>query len=258
VLFGLLASESKTAIEMIDVEGKTHVVQRADIDQLIASKKSLMPDGFEKQMSPAELADLLAFLTQRGKYLPLDLRKVATISSTQGMFYSKDARTERLVFPDWGPKTFAGVAFQLVDPRDGTMPNVVMLYGPQGTFPPQMPRAVRLPVGAPAKAIHFLSGVSGWGYNGQADFKPTVSLVVRLHYEDGKTEDHPLRDGVHFADYIRRIDVPGSKFAFNLGGRQIRYLAIQASRTSTIAEIELLKGPDRTAPVVMAVTVESP
>jgi putative membrane-bound dehydrogenase-like protein len=258
VMFGLLASESKTAIELLDAEGKTHVVQRGDIEELVASKKSLMPDGFEKQMSPAELADLLAFLTQRGKYLPLDVRKVATIGSTQGMFYSKDSRAERLVFSSWGLKTFEGVPFQLVDPRDGTIPNVVLLYGPQGAYPPHMPRSVRLPVGAPAKAIHFLSGVSGWGYSGQADFRPTVSMIVRLHYEDGKMEDHPLRNGVHFADYIRRIDVPGSKFAFDLAGRQIRYLAIPPARDATISEIEFIKGPDRTAPVVMAATIESP
>ena len=39
-------------------------------------------------------------------------------------------------------------------------------------------------------------------------------MIVRLHYDDGKTEDHELKNGVHFADYIRRVDVPGSEFAF--------------------------------------------
>jgi putative heme-binding domain-containing protein len=258
VLVGLLASESKTAIQVLDAEGKTHTVQRADIDELVASKKSLMPDGFEKQLVPQALADVLEFLTQRGKYLPLDLRKVATIVSTKGMFYSKEATPERLIFPSWGPKTFHGVPFQLVDPREGTTPNVVLLYSPNGTLPPKMPRTVSLPVGAPAKAIHLLSGVSGWGYNGQAVFKPTVSLIVRLHYADGKTEDHPLLNGVHFADYIRRVDVPESEFAFDLAGRQIRYLAVRPQRSEPIARLELVKGPDRTAPVVMAVTVESP
>ena len=34
-------------------------------------------------------------------------------------------------------------------------------------------------------------------------------MIVRLHYADGKTEDHELKNGVHFADYIRRVDVPG-------------------------------------------------
>ena len=54
--------------------------------------------------------------------------------------------------------------FLLVDPQGGRVPNVVLLYGPNGKFPPRMPRSVELPCHAPAKAIHFLSGVSGWGY----------------------------------------------------------------------------------------------
>jgi hypothetical protein len=85
-----------------------------------------------------------------------------------------------------------------------------------------------------------------------------VSLIVRLHYEGGQTEDHRLRNGEEFADYIRRVDVPGSKFAFDLGGRQVRYLTVHPKRKDKIERIELVKGPDRTAPVVMAVTVELP
>ena len=50
-----------------------------------------MPDGFEKQVSRKDLTDLLEFLTQKGKYLPLPLDKVATVVSTKGMFYSEDA-----------------------------------------------------------------------------------------------------------------------------------------------------------------------
>lgn len=83
-------------------------------------------------------------------------------------------------------------------------------------------------------------------------------MIVRLPYADGQTEDHPLKNGEQFADYIRRVDVPGSKFAFNLRGRQIHYLAIHPRRTAPIEPIELVKGPDDTAPVVMAITIESP
>jgi putative heme-binding domain-containing protein len=254
VLTGLLASETKTAIELFDAEGKKHTLLREDIDQLNSSPKSLMPDGFEKQVSKQELTDLLEFLTQKGKYLPLSLEKVATINSTRGMFYDKNANAERLIFDDWKPKTFQGVPFLLVDPRGDRLPNVVMLYGPQGKFPPTMPRSVSLPCNAPAKAIHFLSGVSGWGSTGQR--AGGVSLIVRLTYEDGKTEDHPLIDGKHFADYIRRVDVPDSKFAFALRGQQMRYLTVIPDRQDVIKTIDLVKGSDATAPIVMAVTVE--
>jgi putative heme-binding domain-containing protein len=256
VLTGLLASESRTAIELFDAEGKKQTVLRSDIDELQASTKSLMPDGFEKQLSRKQLADLLEFLTQRGKYLPLPLEKAATAVSTRGMFYSPDAPVERLVFDDWKPKTFQGVPFQVVDPAGGRVKNVILLYGPQGAIPPKMPKSVTIDCNAPAKAVHLLSGVSGWGY--PYGPKGSVSMTVRLHYRDGKTEDHPLTNGEHFADYIRRVDVPGSRFAFDLHGRQIRYLALLPQRRETIAQIEFLKGPDDTAPVVMAVTVEAP
>src|SRR5205085_12361399 len=45
-LVGLLASESKTTIELFDAEGKKQTILRADIDELVASTKSLMPEGF--------------------------------------------------------------------------------------------------------------------------------------------------------------------------------------------------------------------
>jgi hypothetical protein len=256
VLSGLLSSETKTAVELLDAEAKLHKILREDIDDLQVSSKSLMPEGFEKQLSKDDLVNLLEFLTQRGKYLPLPLDKVATAISTRGMFYSEDAPVERLVFNDWSPKTYHDIPFNLIDPRGDRVPNVILLYGPEGKLPPKMPRQVTLPCNTSAKAIHLLSGVSGWGY--PYSEKGSVSLIVRLHYEDGKAEDHPLKNGVEFADYIRRVDVPGSQFAFGLRGRQVRYLTIQPERKDKIKEIEFVKGPDATAPVIVAVTVESP
>jgi putative membrane-bound dehydrogenase-like protein len=255
VIAGLLASETKTTVELLDAEAKRQVVMREDIEQMTASKKSLMPEGFEKQVSPQDINDLLAFLTQQGKYIPLDLHKVATTVSTQGMFYNSSSELERLAFSDWSPKSVDGVPFVLIDPQGTRVPNVVLFHGPQGTFPPRMPRSIELPCHAPARAIHLLSGVSGWGYPGGR--KGSVSLIVRLHYADGSTEDHRLENGVHFAEYIRVVDVPGSKLAFTLPGQQqIRYLAITPAKKVPIERIELIKGPDRTAPLVMAVTVE--
>ena len=254
-LNGLLASESKNAVELVDAEGKTHQVLREEIEELKASKKSLMPEGFEKQVTPDKIADVLAFLSQRGKYLPLDLRKAATVVTTRGMFYDPDSTIERMVFPDWSPKTFEGIPFSLVDPQGDRVPNAILLYSPNGVTPPKMPRSVSLPVNAPARAIHLLSGVSGWGSTGGE--RGTTSMIVRLHYADGTTEDHPLRDGVHFADYIRPIDVPGSKLAFRLRGQQLRYLSVAPKRPDPIASVEFVKGRDATAPIVMAVTVEA-
>jgi hypothetical protein len=84
-------------------------------------------------------------------------------------------------------------------------------------------------------------------------------MIVRLSYEDGKKEDHELKNAVHFADYIKRFDVPGSKFAFALGEQQVRYITVSPKRPDAVVKtIEFVKGSDRVAPIVLAVTVETP
>ncbi len=255
VVTGLLAAETRTAVELVDAENVRHALRRDDLDTLTESPKSLMPEGFEKQMTPADLGDLLAFLTAKGKYVPIPLDKVATVDTTHGMFFASDGPVERLIFPDWSPKVAGGVPFVLADPTKGR-PNAVLLYGPNGVVAPKMPKAVTLQCNTSAKAIHLLGGVGGWAF--PASTRGTTSLVVRLHYAGGTTEDHKLVNGVHLADYVRRVDVPQSTFAFDLGGRQVRTVVVTPKTGQVIERIELVKGPDDTAPVVLAVTVETP
>jgi putative membrane-bound dehydrogenase-like protein len=255
VLSGMLGGESKTAIEIIDTEAKRHAVAREDVDELAGSQKSVMPEGFEQQIKPADLRNLLEFLSARGKYFPLDLAKVATVASTKGMLTSETSPVEQLVFSDWKTKTVDGVPFYLVDPEGGRRQNAVLLHSTNGTIPPRMPKSVTLSCRSPAKAIHLLGGVAGWG--SPSGEEGSVSMIVRLHYADGSTEDHELKNGVHFADYTRIVDVPKSKLAFRLSGQQVRYLAIEPKRAEVIENVELVKGPDATAPVVIAVTVET-
>ncbi|MFO0915761.1 MAG: PVC-type heme-binding CxxCH protein [Pirellulales bacterium] len=255
VLTGMLAAESRTAVELFDAEGKKQSLLREDVDELVRSNKSLMPEGFEKLISQQQMTDLLEFLTQRGRYVPLDLSKVATVSSARGMFFSPESTIERLEFPDWNTKMFHDIPFMLTDPQGGRRSNVVLLYGPQGDVAPRMPRQVEIPCRTEAVAIHMLSGISGWGFPGGEE--GSTSMIVRVNYQDGQTEDHELKNGEHFADYIRRVDVPKSEFAFNLKGHQLRYLSIKPARRDPIKSLQLIKGDDGSAPIVMAITVET-
>jgi len=255
VLTGMLASESKTSLELINSQGKREVVLREDIEELIASQKSLMPEGFEGQMNKTEMTDLLEFLTSKGKYVPLPINSVATSITTKGMFFDEQNTVERLVFPDWSTKKFKDVPFLLIDPQGDSQPNAIMLNGPMGNFAPKMPKQVEITCRASAVAIHFLSGVGGWSF--PASKAGTVSMIVRLHYANGTTEDHNLINGEHFADYIHRVDVPKSDFAFDLADRQIRYLSIRPESKESLVKIELIKGGDITAPVVMAITIQT-
>lgn len=255
VLSGMLASETRTSITLIDTKGIETSLPREDIEELLSFRKSLMPEGFEKQMTEDELCNLLEFLSYKGKYVPISLGRFATAISTKGLFSANDHGADRMIFDDWGIKHLKDVPFLLTNPNGKSTPNIIMLNGPRGLHPPQMPKSVKLPCNTSATAIHLLSGVGGWNY--PANPNKTVSMIVRLHYEDGQVEDHPLINGIHFADYIRRVDVPQSEFAFSLGNQQIRYLTVTPKNSrKSIIEIELAKGDDFTAPLVMAVTVE--
>jgi putative membrane-bound dehydrogenase-like protein len=61
---GVIAGESPTAVTLRRAEGVLESVLRTQIDELRSTGLSLMPEEFEKRITPAEMADLLAFLKQ--------------------------------------------------------------------------------------------------------------------------------------------------------------------------------------------------
>ncbi len=72
VLTGLIAAETASAITLKRQEGQTDTILRTDLEQMMASGKSLMPEGLENDVKPAELADVFAFLS-RGPARPKEL-----------------------------------------------------------------------------------------------------------------------------------------------------------------------------------------
>ena len=63
VVSGLPAEDSAQRV-VLKVQGdKQEIIARSDIDEVVPSKLSLMPEGIEKQLQPKELHDLFAFIT---------------------------------------------------------------------------------------------------------------------------------------------------------------------------------------------------
>lgn len=60
---GIIAAESPTAITLRRADGQGETVLRSQIAELRSTRLSLMPEGLEERITPAEMADLLAFLT---------------------------------------------------------------------------------------------------------------------------------------------------------------------------------------------------
>jgi len=59
---GIIAAETANSITLKRAEAKQDVVLRNNIDELIASGISLMPEGLEKNLKPQDLADVIAFV----------------------------------------------------------------------------------------------------------------------------------------------------------------------------------------------------
>ena len=66
VLNGLLVGDTATSVTLRRAEAKEDVVLRSNIETIVSNGKSLMPEGFEKDVSPAAIADLLAYLKSLG------------------------------------------------------------------------------------------------------------------------------------------------------------------------------------------------
>lgn len=62
VATGLIEQESAAGLVLRAAEGKREVVPRDQIETLRATGRSLMPEGVEKDITPQQMADLIAFL----------------------------------------------------------------------------------------------------------------------------------------------------------------------------------------------------
>jgi putative heme-binding domain-containing protein len=62
VFTGVLAAETGNSVTLAEPDGKQRVILRADLEELLSTGKSLMPDGLEKDISRQEMADLIAFI----------------------------------------------------------------------------------------------------------------------------------------------------------------------------------------------------
>ena len=103
---GLLSSESSNSISLLATEGKQFSLLRAELEELRATGKSLMPEGLEKDLTPQGVADLIRFLS--------------TLPAT--------------------PKQLVGNTPDVVRPVNGRVTlqaSVASLFGDQITFEPQ-------------------------------------------------------------------------------------------------------------------------
>jgi putative heme-binding domain-containing protein len=59
---GIIVAESAAGVTLRRADAKEDRVLRSEIEELASTGKSLMPQGLEKDISPPEMADLIAFI----------------------------------------------------------------------------------------------------------------------------------------------------------------------------------------------------
>ena len=64
VLTGIVAQETGVSVTLQQSKGKRQTVLRRDIELIRSNQTSLMPEGFEKNISLTQMADLIAFLKE--------------------------------------------------------------------------------------------------------------------------------------------------------------------------------------------------
>jgi putative membrane-bound dehydrogenase-like protein len=64
VLLGMLVVESSSSMTLARPDGTLVEILRGDIERMVSSGRSFMPEGLEKDLSAQQLADLFAFLAQ--------------------------------------------------------------------------------------------------------------------------------------------------------------------------------------------------
>lgn len=259
IYVGLMGASTKTSFELIESDGNRYQIERSRVEQRTRSELSLMPEGFET-LSDEELSSLLDYLTQQRRFLPLPLRTITNIVTTRGIVSDVPTDTakplEQLGSCCWtsGNQTVSGIPFEIIDPQGGRARNAVLLFSRLGTLSRERPKSVSLNVNGSVHGLHLLSGVSGWGY--PLGEKGSVSMIVRFEYESGKSEKHVLKNGIHFADYSRLVNVPESQLAFQDGSLQMRYLVVYPRLDGELRSIEFIKGQDDSAPLILAATLE--
>ncbi len=259
ILQGVLTGEN-TAIVSLATQMGVREVAKTDIAKRENTQRSLMPEGFEALGGEA-LRDLLTFIVGDASkdFRIVDLNNAFTADSRNGLFASIEAKGGKLNLPKLGNLTIQGIPFYVQDPaKSATAANLIVLKGgpnPNNVSNSQ-PQSVEAKLGVSAKKLHLLSGIGAWAFP-FGDGKDVPAMKITLKFTDGRTEEHVLKNGVQFADYIRRTDVPGSVFIPELSEKtQIRGITLNVQHSGVIDTVTLSSFANKIAPVVVAITAD--
>ncbi len=260
IFTGVLVRDTAQSIVLRSSTGEAEV-RRDELASLKSSGRSPMPTGFES-LGAEGLRDLFAFLSSGYEgYRTIDLRSFTNASTALGMYDPKNDPNP-LVFVKWGVQVIDGVPYDVLDPQ--TRPdsnNVITLKGGTRNWHSKtLVQKVEIPIGYALNSVHVLGGIGGWAHGWSHDVKPIAKWTWK--FADGTSEVLELNDGVEFADWIRHVDVPGSKYCEGVirddSAGQVRTFEVAPKKKAVVASITIESFDNDQAPTWVALTAELP
>ena len=256
---GVIARENRASVFLKNNTGEMEI-KTADIKKRQNTGRSLMPEGFEA-LGAEPLRDLLTFVCGAdARFRLIDMRNAFTANSIHGIYVSQEANRESLEFKKFGMVKVDEVPFEIISPaKTTTGNNVIVLRGGTG-FAKTLPQKVEINgVNVKTAKLHFLGGVGGWAwpYGGERNLNlPAAKITVQ--FDDGKSDEFILKNGVEIVDYNGNTDVPGSKTAPDLLTHgQVRWFSRTLSHAAVIQKIILESFNNAIAPTFVAITAET-
>ncbi|HIG27883.1 MAG TPA: c-type cytochrome [Verrucomicrobiales bacterium] len=258
ILDGIVVGENTSTVMMRNVTG-TFEIQKQDIQNRRSSGLSLMPAGFEALGSDG-LRDMIQYLcADDSQYRIIDLQTAFTANSQEGIYANRQSKKESLRFKQFGIVRVDGIPFEIMHPeKSQTGKNVIVLKGGRG-YSKRHPRKVVAKTNIRAERIHVLGGVGGWAWPFGGDkYKGRDVVRFTLLFEDGLTEETVFRNGIEFADYNGRANVPGSREAAEIVRYgQVRWFSVNVKHDSIIKSVTLESFDNEVAPTFVALTAQT-
>lgn len=253
---GVIASENQASLTLRN-QGGDFEIKKTDIATRENTRRSLMPEGLEA-LGAENIRDILAFICGgEQKFRVVDLRDAYTADSRRGLFAKEDATNDTVHFSKFGNVTADHIPWFIMDAaKSANGSNLIVLKGGgKNTAAAQHPQRVQIAMHTPAKQLHFLSGIAGWGYPATKDDR--VALKVTVTHSEGAPEVFELKNGEYFADYNRELEVPNSAFVEGVVNRgQLRRITLPIANTAPITQIVLESLDNGVTAVVAAITAD--
>lgn len=257
-LQGVVTSENSATVTLATQVGVREIA-KTDIEKKENTRRSLMPEGLDG-LGPDALRDILAFICGDAmkQFRILSLTDAFTADSRGGVFAGPGPRQGQVRLRKAGDVKVQNVPFYVQDAAKSAsgMNLIVLKGGPANSHSATFPAKVEIPVNVETRRLQLLSGISGWGWPAVKEEVPVLKATVV--YAGGEKEEFVLRNGVHFSDYVRNVEVPGSSYVEGItDGQQMRLISLDLTKKA-VAEKLILESPagNPTAPVVAAITAD--